>query len=241
MRIGLFDSGVGGLTVLKRLKEKYPHNDYIYYGDTLNVPYDNKTMNELLNLAIDNMNFLLSKEVDMIIVACGTVSSNCMDYLKDNYKIPIKSVITPTILYINNSNYEHILVIATQATVDTHYFKNKISKDVTEVAIPELASLIEKNHLNNLESLLHNYLDPYINNKDLLVLGCTHYPIVSDVIAKVVNNNIDILDMATLIDIPDEGNGTTEIYYSKLDDIVINNTKKILNDNVVKISLSNNN
>ena len=105
MRIGLFDSGIGGLTVLRTLKRKYPLNDYIYYGDTKNLPYGDKSINELKELASNNMEFLLSKNVDMIIIACGTVSSNCLDYLKNKYSVPIISVIEPTINYLNKSNY----------------------------------------------------------------------------------------------------------------------------------------
>ena len=98
MRIGLFDSGVGGLTVLKKLIAKYPHNEYIYYGDTLNIPYGDKTKEELLALAIKNTKFLLNKEVDMIIIACGTVSSNCLKELKVKYSdIPILSIVEPAI------------------------------------------------------------------------------------------------------------------------------------------------
>ena len=103
MRIGLFDSGVGGLTVLKTLINKYPNNEYIYYGDTLNVPYGNKSKEELLKLSRHNIEFLLSKKVDMIIIACGTVSSNCLTELKKEYRIPIYSIIEPTINYLNNS------------------------------------------------------------------------------------------------------------------------------------------
>ena len=83
MRIGLFDSGIGGLTVLKTLINKYPNNEYFYYGDTLNVPYGNKSKDELCILAKKNIDFLISKWVELIIIACGTLSSNCLDYLKN--------------------------------------------------------------------------------------------------------------------------------------------------------------
>lgn len=80
MRIGIFDSGIGGLTVLKKLLQEKPNNDYIYYGDTINLPYGDKTKEQLLNLAKKDIEFLLSHNVDLIIIACGTVSSNCIDY-----------------------------------------------------------------------------------------------------------------------------------------------------------------
>ena len=95
MRVGLFDSGIGGLTVLKTLKEKYPHNDYIYYGDTLNIPYGNKSKEELLKLSKNNIEFLLNKKVDIIIIACGTISSIFINELIKLYNIPIYSIINP--------------------------------------------------------------------------------------------------------------------------------------------------
>ena len=240
MRIGLFDSGVGGLTVLKTLKEKYPNNDYVYYGDTKNIPYGNKKIAELRKLAMANMNFLLDKNVDMIIVACGTVSSNCLDYIKENQNIPIMSVITPTIKYLNESNYNNILVIATKATINSHMFKNNINKNVYEVAIPELASLIEDDNLDNIDDLLYSYIADYIDNIDLIVLGCTHYPVIREQLAKIINKNTQILDMSTLLSIPNNGNGTTEIYFSKIDDKIIKNAKKILDNSNIEIKVSNN-
>ena len=105
MRVGVFDSGIGGLTVLKKIYKHYPNNEYIYFGDTLNLPYGNKTKEELNNLSSLEIEFLLSKKVDMIIIACGTVSSNCIDYLKNKYNIPIYDIISPTISYLNNSDY----------------------------------------------------------------------------------------------------------------------------------------
>ena len=87
MRVGLFDSGIGGLTVLKSLIDRYPLNDYIYLGDTKNLPYGSKTKDELLTLAKHNVEFLLTKKVDMIVIACGTVSSNCLSEIKEAYKI----------------------------------------------------------------------------------------------------------------------------------------------------------
>ena len=122
MRVGLFDSGIGGLTVLKILMDKYPSNDYIYYGDTKNVPYGDKSKEELLDLARSNINFLISKNVDMIIVACGTVSSNCLDILVKEYDIPIISIVKPTIDYLNNSMFNNIGIIATHATINSHIF-----------------------------------------------------------------------------------------------------------------------
>ncbi len=227
MRIGLFDSGIGGLTVLRTLKRKYPMNDYIYYGDTKNLPYGDKSINELKELASKNMEFLLSKNVDMIIIACGTVSSNCLDYLKSKYSVPIISVIEPTINYLNKSNYNNIGVIATSKTIESHIFKNNINKPVYELATPKLVPLIEDNGLDNIESVLNDYLDKF-TNIDALVLGCTHYPLIKDFI----NKKIDIIDMSEYINIPNHGNGNMEVYFSLVNDKIRDNVRRILNMNI---------
>ena len=231
MRIGLFDSGLGGLTVLKTLLKKYPNNEYVYYGDTLNIPYGDKTKEELIILAKKNVDFLLSKKVDMIIVACGTVSSNCLDILKESYNIPIISIIEPTIDYLNNSNYQNILVMATHATINSHIFKNNINKNIYEIETPKLVPMIENNNLLDIEEVLHDYLDDYLNNIDVLVLGCTHYPIIKDYIKSVVGENTKILDMSDLIKIDNDSNKLLEIYFSKIDDKIITNTKNNLEIN----------
>ena len=231
MRIGLFDSGLGGLTVLKTLLKKYPNNEYVYYGDTLNIPYGDKTKEELILLAKKNVDFLLSKNVDMIIVACGTVSSNCLDILKESYNIPIISILEPTIDYLNNSNYQNILVMATHATINSHIFKNNINKNIYEMETPKLVPIIESNNLVNINKVLHEYLDDYLNNIDIIVLGCTHYPIIRNYIKSVVGENTNILDMSDLIKIDNDSNKLLEIYFSKIDDKIITNTKNILEIN----------
>lgn len=235
MRIGLFDSGVGGLTVLKALKEKYPLNDYIYYGDTLNVPYGNKTKDELLKLAKKDINFLIKKNVDMIIIACGTISSNCINELKKEYSIPILSIIEPTIDYLNKSKYESIGIIATHATINSHIFKNNIKKQVYEIETPKLVPYIESNDLKNIKETLHTYLDGYIDKIDILVLGCTHYPIIKDYIKDIYNK--EILDMSSLININNNGTGTIELYFSKINNDIKNNIKRILD--IKKFNINN--
>ena len=89
MRIGVFDSGIGGLTVLKKLIKKYPNNEYIYYGDTKNIPFGDKSLDELKFISSNIIEFLISKKVDVIVIACGTVSSNLAEYLRNKYSIPI--------------------------------------------------------------------------------------------------------------------------------------------------------
>lgn len=237
MRVGIFDSGIGGLTVLKTLIKKYPNNDYIYYGDTLNLPYGSKTKEELKELSVNDVEFLLNKNVDIIIIACGTVSSNCLHYLKQNYKVPIYDIITPTIKYLNESNYENVGIIATNATIDSHIFKNNLNKNVYEIKTPKLVPLIENNDLDNINNILNEYLDKYLNKLDVLVLGCTHYPIIREYINTYFKGKIDILDMSyPLLDkLTDNKSSSINIYFSKLNDTLINNTKRILNIDDINI------
>ena len=234
MRVGLFDSGIGGLTVLKSLIKRYPDNDYIYFGDTLNLPYGSKNKEELKKLAKKNIEFLLDKNVDLIIIACGTVSSNCLDYLKENYSIPIIDIISPTIKELNNNEYNSIGVMATEATINSHIFKNNINKTVYEIATPKLVPLIEGVSTDNLNEVIREYLEDLIDKIDVLVLGCTHYPLISLEIRKVLGNDIKLLNMADFICIDNNGKGTVEIYFSKVDELLINNVKKILG-NTIKV------
>ena len=230
MKVGIFDSGIGGLTVLKNLQKHYPNNEYIYYGDTKNLPYGNKTKKELEELSSKDVEFLLSKNVDIIFIACGTVSSNCINYLKNKYDIPVYDIITPTIKHLNNSSYQNIGVIATNATIDSHIFKNNINKNIYEIKTPDFVPLIEENKNEKIINTIDNYLQEYKDKIDILVLGCTHYPIIKDNLNDYFNNKIPLLDMSELLldKLKDNNTSSIDIYYSKLNKTIINNTKKIL-------------
>lgn len=237
MRIGVFDSGIGGLTVLKTLIKKYPNNEYIYYGDTKNIPYGDKSIEELKVLSCNIIEFLIKKEVDLIIIACGTISSNLYSYLKEKYSVNIIDIISPVINYLNNSTYEKIGVIATKGTINSKIFRNNIKKDIKEVACPKLVPLIENNNLNK----LRNYFNVYLNDltdRDIIVLGCTHYPLIKDKISKYLGNNIKLLDMSECIEnISNEGIKKVDMYFSKLDDKLINNINIIINSKIDSINL----
>jgi len=247
MRVGIFDSGIGGLTVLKTFIKEYPNNEYIYYGDTLNLPYGNKTKKELIELSDKDVAFLIDKNVDIIIIACGTISSNCLDYLKNKYNIPIYDIISPTLEYLNNSTYQNIGVIATNRTIDSHIFKNSLNKNIYEINTPQLVPLIESSNLDNIENILDNYLKEYKNKIDILILGCTHYPIIYNNINKYLNNSVSLLDMSIPLINKLSNNSLSSnkqiisIYYSKISDILIKNTKRILNQDNINIIEDNSN
>lgn len=237
MKIGVFDSGIGGLTVLKRLIEKYPNNEYIYYGDTKNIPYGDKTIDELKVLSCNIIDFLIKREVDLIIIACGTISSNLSTYLKEKYNIKIIDIISPVINYLNNSDYEKIGVIATQATINSKVFSKNINKKVKEISCPRFVPLIESNNLIELNEFFEIYLDN-LKDCDLIVLGCTHYPIIKNEIAKYLNNNTRLLDMGECIsNISNNGIKKIDLYFSKLDDNIINNVNSIIKDKIDSINL----
>ena len=236
MKIGVFDSGVGGLTVLNRLVSEYPNNEYIYFGDIKNNPYGNKTVEELEILASNIIDFLIKKEVDMIVIACGTVSSNLGSGLKNKYNIKIVDIISPVIEYINNSNYTKIGIIATEATAKSKAFNN-INKDIKIVGCKEFVPVIESNNYEKLDK----YIDLYLNNlkdRDLIVLGCTHYPIIKDKISKYLGDNIKLLDMSECLpEIENSVVSDIKLYFSDLNDntvSIINNILSFENYEIIK-------
>ena len=236
MRIGLFDSGVGGLTVLRSLVDRYPNNEYIYYGDTLNNPYGSKSIDELLELASKNIEFLLEKGAEVIVVACGTVSSNGIFYLRDKYKIRIYDVISNTLEYLNNDDSRKILIIGTERTIDSHIFKNNVDKCVIEMATPLLVPAIENNEFMKIDNILDDYLLNY-SDIDTIVLGCTHYPIISKNIDNYYNGMVKIVNMGEIIKIDNlvDSVSSIKLYFSKIDDNIINNCNFILKGKNIEI------
>ena len=228
MRIGLFDSGLGGLTVLRELKYKYPNNEYIYFGDNKNLPYGSKTKEQLLELSSNAVEFLLSKQVDIIIIACGTASSTVYEDLKQKYQIPIYDIITPTITYINNSEYEKVGLIATEATIKSNKFKEKITKELYEQSCPLFVPFIEGDKTIDINKVLNEYLKE-IKDLDAIILGCTHYPLLKDKIKNI--SNAKLINMGTIL--ANHLNITssiskTNLYFSKFDNKLIDKVNNII-------------
>lgn len=198
MRIGLFDSGVGGLTVLKSFIKYHPNNEYYYYGDTLNVPYGDKSVDELYTCVKKILEYLKEKKVDIIVIACGTVSANLYDRLKEEIDIPIYSVISELPEYMEKNNYKNTLVMATNATINSHIFKKNIKNNIIEVACPKLVPLIEEQNYREIDNVLNEYLKD-IDGIDSIILGCTHYPIIKEQIENKIAKKIDIIDMGEVL------------------------------------------
>ncbi len=213
--IGIFDSGCGGLTVLKEYLKILPNENYIYFGDTARLPYGSKSKDTILNFSKQIINFLISKNVKMIIIACGTASACAYEELKNLYDIPIKSIIIPTSKALQDNK---VGVIATKRTINSNAWKKNINKfheniEVIETACPLFVPIVEEGFSNTEVSTIvaENYLKVFENTGiTSLILGCTHYPILEETIKKVLKNNLNIINIG---------------YYSALD------TKEYLDSN----------
>lgn len=201
--IGVFDSGLGGLTAVKELIKILPHEDIIYFGDTGRVPYGNRSRETITKYAQEDVSFLLSFDVKMIIAACGTVSSVVSD-LGETLNIPFTGVVNPTAkaaaLATKNGK---IGIIGTTATIKAAAYQREIKKINNKIKVfsqdcPLFVPLVENGFLDNDPITLEvakRYLTFFKEkNIDTLILGCTHYPIISSTISKVVGSHVKIID-----------------------------------------------
>lgn len=204
--IGIFDSGIGGLTVVKKLDQFLPNENVIYFGDTARVPYGNKSNQTVIDYAKEDANFLIKKNVKIIIVACNTVSSVAMSELRDKFEIPIIGMIEPGAnVAIENTKNGKIGVIGTYATINNKAYSKELKKidkklKVFEKACPLFVPLAEEGMINHPATKLiaEEYLSKLKKNKiDTLVLGCTHYPILSKVIQEVMGDEVTLIDSGT--------------------------------------------
>ena len=244
MRVGVFDSGIGGLTILKSLLENHPNNEYIYFGDTLNIPYGEKTNDQLKNLSEKIIRFLISKKVDMIVIACGTISSSIYDEIKNKYDVPIYDIINPITNQLKKLKIKKALLIATDKTIESKKFEEKLKSANMELytqACPKFVPIIEHKSKDLLEIELGEYLYQYKNlDIEVVIPGCTHYPIISGEIADYLN--VDILDIGLIVakslDIEYSINDL-KVYFSAVDDDLKEVVKDIIGDcEIEEIKLS---
>lgn len=206
--IGIFDSGLGGLTILKQLQVDFPHNKFIYCGDTAHLPYGTKSKQSIEKFSSNIVNFLISKGADIIIIACHSASSVAINHLTNNFSIPMLEVISPSInSAIIHTQTHSIGVIGTHTTITSNTYLNKIKKInnqiiVHEISCPLFVPIVEEGLENTVLSdmTVKLYLDS-INTLDIdtLILGCTHYPILITDIKRVINDNIFIIDTGASI------------------------------------------
>ena len=197
--IGVFDSGVGGISVLKELLNVLPNENYIFYGDTLNSPYGDKTKEEIIALSFRIVDYMIEEGVKAIVIACNTATSAAADAIREKYPDKIIIAIEPAIKpAIEEHPDENILVMATAATIRLDKFnelKEKLDKKGTVIplACKGLADAIENEE--DVRDLLTTYLEPYKGNVAGVVLGCTHYPFVVKEIKEVLGD-VDIYNGA---------------------------------------------
>lgn len=203
--IGVFDSGVGGLTVVKEIISQLPNEDIVYFGDTARVPYGTKSPDIVTKYSVQNIRFLLTKNVKAIVVACNTASALALNTVKNQFDIPIIGVVEPGAeTAVANTKSKRIGVIGTPATISSKAYGNVIrsldKEAITfEVACPLFVPLVEEGWLDNeitykiIEEYLKTFKDKSI---DALILGCTHYPLLIKTIGEVIGKDIKLINPA---------------------------------------------
>ncbi len=202
--IGIFDSGVGGLTVLKELTGLMPNENYLYFGDTARIPYGEKTTEQLTAYVRGILEWYKSQNVKAVVMACNTSSATVYESIKDDYNFPVFSLIEPTAEYISYVSAEKIGLLATTATVTSKAYTKAIrkispSKEVYETACPGLVEIIESNKADTSEAkkLVIKYVVPLLQKgAEKIILGCTHYPFLGRMIQDVANDKEILIDPA---------------------------------------------
>src|SRR5713226_2114102 len=203
--IGVFDSGIGGLTVVRALRELLPNENIFYLGDTARVPYGNKSAETVERYGLELARILMAENAKLIVVACNTVSSVAIPKLRAGVSVPVIGVIEPGAhAAIAMTRNRHVGVIGTRATIRSGAYENalralNVHVRVSSVACPLLVPLIEEGLLNDAltDQTIKRYLDPMIaDGIDTLVLGCTHYPLLAGAIGRVLGEEIKLVDSA---------------------------------------------
>lgn len=203
--IGVFDSGIGGLTVVAEIMRQLPDEGIVYFGDTARLPYGPKSSDTVRQFAVQDTEFLLRHGVKAVVVACNTASSVAMEELSGKYRLPIIGVIRPGALAaVSTTLAGKVGVIGTEGTIASHAYRREIHKldrdiEVLEVSCPLFVPLAEEGWTDREVTLViaHEYLRPLRDaGVDVVVLGCTHYPILKDTIAKVFGPSVRLIDSA---------------------------------------------
>ncbi len=230
--IGIFDSGVGGLTVLKELQKEFINEDFIYLGDTLNFPYGEKTKKEITKFSKNNIKYLIKQNVKLIIIACGTATSQCIDEVKKSFNIPIIGIIDPTVEYVKKSKIKEIGVMATNGTIRSGAWEINLKRKIPDIkviskACPLLANIVEEGKIASKESLdaIHNYVQIFKeNNINHIILGCTHYSLYDKIIKKEFNYDVNLISTAK---------GVTTYLKEFLKELQIENSKRTFASKIV--------
>lgn len=248
--IGIFDSGMGGISVLRELKKLMPYEDYIYYGDSINIPYGKKTREELNNICIGIGDYFMEKKVKAIVIACNTATSAAVNELRSRYSIPIIGIEPALKPAIENYTGGKIAVLATEVTLREEKFKRLMEQfvhqaDIIKIPAPKLVTVVENGILEGVEAeetIKELFEGIEITEISSIVLGCTHYPFLRNTIKKVLGENITLIDggLGTALHLKDilyekgwlkddQKEGTIEIINSMDDPMKIELSYKLLN------------
>ncbi len=203
--VGVFDSGVGGLTVVGALERLLPREEIVYFGDTARVPYGTKSRETVTRFSVENIEFLMRHDVKLVVVACNTASSLALGFLKKCFRVPVMGVIEPgakRAAEVTRTN--RVGVIGTNATVASAAYEKAIRRfdrgiSVYSRSCPLFVPLVEEGWTGNKVSrdIAYEYLGPIKAKKvDTLILGCTHYPLLKDVIGSVMGPGVALVDSA---------------------------------------------
>lgn len=198
--IGIFDSGIGGLSVLKELLSLMPNEKYLYFGDTKRVPYGEKTNEQILSYSKEILDWFKTQNVKAVVMACNTSCAISLNPMRKIYDFKIFGLIDPIAKYLASQNYKKIGVIATSATIRNKAYSATISKynkniEVIEIPAPGLVEIVEQQKINTKESykILSDFIEPLKAQKvDKIVLGCTHYPYLKEIIDDICNQDITL-------------------------------------------------
>jgi glutamate racemase len=202
--IGIFDSGVGGLTVARAVLDQLPHEPVLYVGDTARGPYGPRPIAEVREYALDVMDQLVGEGVKTLVIACNSASSAVLRDARERYSVPVVEVIQPAVRRaVAATRNGHVGVIGTRATVMSKAYEDSFAAApqlrITTQACPRFVELVEQGitHGSELERVAHEYLDPVREaGVDTLVLGCTHYPLLTGVISYVMGDGVTLVSSA---------------------------------------------
>ena len=206
--IGIFDSGVGGLTVVRAILKKIPGYDIVYFGDTAHTPYGTKSAETVVGYTINNIEFLLHQGAKVIVIACNTASSVVTAQVLEKFTVPIFEVITPAVAHaLQASTSLSFGIIGTRATITSGIYHKKIIESQPEariysMACPLLVPLVEEGWLHTRETamIVKKYLQPLKTRQiDTLILGCTHYPLLKKVIQRKIGKRVALIDSSICI------------------------------------------
>lgn len=203
--IGMFDSGLGGLTVMQQLVRKLPHEHVVYFGDTARLPYGAKSPETIVRYSIENTVFLLQKNIKVLVVACNTASAHALDKLQQIFSIPVTGVIEPGAdSAVKTTVNGRIGVLGTKGTIGSQCYEKAILKKAPKAQVfsmpcPLFVPLVEEDCVDHPATrlIVEEYLKPLKEQKiDTLLLGCTHYPLLKELIQKELGDKVSIVDSA---------------------------------------------